>query len=791
MADPPVRVARLAYLHGPVSFSPAGTDDWALASLNRPLIAGDRVWTDAGGRDELQLGGVALRMDASTLLSILTLDDRALQVQLAQGSLNVRVRPGPAAGTVEVDTPNLALTIDQPGHYRVSVDPTGNTTAVRVDDGQAQATGQYQAYAINPGQDFQFTGPDLRNAQALDPRYRDAFDRWCADRDRRADRAISTRYVSPAMIGYEDLDDYGTWRTVPDYGHVWVPRSVPRGWAPYRDGHWAWIEPWGWTWIDDEPWGFAVTHYGRWANIDNGWAWVPEPANAMPVYAPALVVFAAAGLMLEQNHRRGPDVAWFPLAPHEAYRPPYQASPRYLSAINFNAGNTPPTSYRNRSVNGAVTAVPVNVFTRAQPVRGAAVSVPSARIAQAPIMVAPPVKAGRDSLASHITGGRRPAQALLTRPAMTRMQPAIAGASHGPQTQVKGTQAPQPVPNAGRPGAAAPPAAAIAPGAHGGGPRTVPAPPTPNEARGMHQQAGRPVPPGTVPAPTQALHEQGRGGPVPGQQARPGVPVPPGMTPTPAQQQREQAQGRGGPPTGHAQPGVPVPPRAVQERGVPQHQREGGPGSHAAAPAPSPSTPAQHGAAPNGREPQNQRGAVPRSQEAAQGERGATPSPRSTQSHPQPAPARIEPLAQPQQPHQQPHQAAPRPEPVQAPQPRPEPQHPHAQAQAPRPEPARVQAPTPPPQQPRPLSQEQRAEPPRPQPHQQEARPAPPPQAHQQEARPAPPPQAHPQEARPAPQPHQQGGGPAPQAQQHPPQGQPAHEGQPQRGHDDHKDEQH
>src|SRR4051812_10772319 len=108
-ADPPARVARLAYLRGPVSFSPAGTDDWALASLNRPLVAGDRLWADAGGRDELQLGGAAMRMDGSTLLSILTLDDRVLQVQLSQGTLNVRVRPGPAAGAIEIDTPNLAL----------------------------------------------------------------------------------------------------------------------------------------------------------------------------------------------------------------------------------------------------------------------------------------------------------------------------------------------------------------------------------------------------------------------------------------------------------------------------------------------------------------------------------------------------------------------------------------------------------------------------------------------------------------------------------------------------------
>jgi len=54
------------------------------------------------------------------------------------------------------------------------------------------------------------------------------------------------------------------------YGSVWYP-NVPPGWAPYREGHWAWVEPWGWTWVDDAPWGFAPFHYGRWVNAGGRW----------------------------------------------------------------------------------------------------------------------------------------------------------------------------------------------------------------------------------------------------------------------------------------------------------------------------------------------------------------------------------------------------------------------------------------------------------------------------------------------------------------------------------------
>lgn len=752
LADPPVRVARVAYTRGAVSFSPAGTDEWALASLNRPLVAGDRVWTEPAARDELQLGGVAVRMDGATLLSILTLDDRALQVQLPQGTLNVRVRPGPAAGTVEVDTPNLALTIDQPGHYRVSVDPSGNTTTVRVDDGQAQAFGQYQAYTINPGQDFRFIGPDLRNVQALDPRYRDDFDRWCAERDRRADRARAVRYVSPAMIGYEDLDDYGSWRMVPDYGNVWIPRSVPRGWAPYRDGHWAWIEPWGWTWIDDAPWGFAVTHYGRWAYIDRGWCWVPEPANAMPVYAPALVVFAAAGLFLEHDRRRGPDVAWFPLAPHEAYRPPYQASPRYLSAINFNAGNAPPATYRNRSVNGAVTAVPVNVFTRAQPVRGAGVAVPSARIAQAPVAVAPQVQAGRESVAGRMAGGHRPAQALLARPAMTRMRPAVAGAGQGPATQVQGSQAPQPVPNPGRQRGPGP---AIAPGPHGAGPQAMPtqiAPLPPGEGRNAHvppgQQHGRPVAPGAPPMPGQPPGEQGA--------AHRGPP-----TRSPEHQQGAAA----------APAGVPVPPHALHERGI--QQREATPGREAA--------------------PRSQE-TPPGRREAMQGQRGAAPHASAAAPHGEPVPAQAAPIREAPRPEAAHAQLAP---------PRSESARPHAQP-APRPEPAQVQIPVqrsetprsqPPRQeqphpQPAPRQEQSRPQPtprqeqPRPQPTPRQEQPRPQPAPHQEPPRPRPP---EPRPEPPHPQPPQRPAEAHPAPQQHQPQQ--AREGQ--HGHGEQKDEKH
>lgn len=742
LADPPVRVARLAYLHGPISFSPAGTDDWALASLNRPLIAGDRLWTDRGGRDELQLGGAALRMDDNTLLSILTLDDRVLQVQLSQGSLIVRVRPGPAAGTVEVDTPNMALTIDQPGHYRVDVDAAGATT-VRVDDGQAQATGQYQAWTINPGQYARFTGPDLRNFQSLDPRYRDDFDRWAAARDQRADRALAARYVSPATIGYDDLDDYGTWRTVPTYGHVWIPRGVSRGWAPYRDGHWAWIEPWGWTWIDDAPWGFAVTHYGRWANLGNDWAWVPEPANAMPVYAPALVAFA--GVTLARTARE-PAVAWFPLAPREPYRPPYQASPRYVSAINYNITNVTNIVYANRQVRGAVTAVPASAFTRAQPVRRMAFAIPQERIVQATVIPAPQVQARRESIASRLSGGHRPAPALLARPAMTHLRPAIA---HAP-TQPAAAVGPQHQDDRrDRAMSHGQPPATFVHGPHAAARQNlppVPAPGLPNGGAVQPRMAGVPAPHPDIEAERRALQAMH-------QPPQRGMEVPRPLQAQGAGVRHEAPQPwarHGQPPHAdeqHAGPPAALPQQMPPQFATPQRGPHGAPPYQqqrpqaAAQPAPQRPMPAP----PRGQERHGQ--AMPGAEQSQLQQQRPQPAPmrplheqgRGNAQHAQPAPRAEPPHIEPPHP-QMPHAAEPpRPQPQHAaPAPRPEPPHPQMQHTA---APPHAEPPHPQPQHAPPAP---RPEPPHPQPQQA------PPASHAQPPQPphpAAPPSAHGPEA--------------------------------------------
>jgi len=405
--DPPARVAYLNHGEGAISYSPAGEDYWLDVVYNRPLIRGDRLWTDRNARAELHVGGALLRMAAETSLEILELDDRIAQLLVTEGTLALTVRRLQRGEVYEIATPNLAFNIDRVGRYRIDVDPRRDETTNVVWEGAGEAWGDGTVFPLRAGEAVRFFGADLRDYRVYGLPRTDAFDRYCMDRDDRLERSASLRHVDYELIGFSRLDDYGSWRSERDYGYVWFPTRVERGWAPYRDGHWVWQEPWGWTWIDHAPWGFAPSHYGRWVHVSGRWGWVPGPRHLRPVYAPALVVFIGGnnfGLSITSGHR-GP-VGWFPLGYREVYVPGYHASRDYFHRVNvhntvihnttiinnhyhhYSRGsiNITQVNHANRGVRDAVTVVPGDVFVQARPVRQAALSVDSRQLARGEAM---------------------------------------------------------------------------------------------------------------------------------------------------------------------------------------------------------------------------------------------------------------------------------------------------------------------------------------------------------------------------------------------------------------------
>ncbi len=449
-ADPPSRVARIGYLGGMVSFSPAGENDWVRAVINRPLTTGDRLWTDAGARAEIQVGGAVIRMNADTGVSVLNLDDRITQLQLMQGTLNVRVRRFAPNQVFEVDTPNLAFTLRQPGEYRITVDPSGDTTDVIVRKGQGEVYGEGAAYVVDSRQSYRFSGTGLGEYRYVDAPRLDEFDRWASDRDRGYENSVSARYVSQDVVGYQDLDANGTWRVDANYGNVWVPNRVVAGWAPYRDGHWAWIDPWGWTWVDDAPWGFAVSHYGRWANLRGTWGWVPGPVRSQAYYAPALVAFVGgSNFQLSISSGNVGGVAWFPLGPREVYRPSYPVSRGYFERVNvsntvvnttvvnnyYNNTNVTNVVYVNRQVPGAVVAVPTTAFVQSQPVAKSAVRVSREVVERVPVAFVAPVVPTERSVRGAAAQGDRPPSRVFERSAVARTAPPPAAVGFAAQQQ--------------------------------------------------------------------------------------------------------------------------------------------------------------------------------------------------------------------------------------------------------------------------------------------------------------------------------------------------------------------
>jgi hypothetical protein len=577
--DPPSRVGRLSFLTGSVSFRPGTVDDWTAATINYPLHTGDHLWTDADARAEVTVGSSAIRLASGTAFGVLALDDHTTQLRVSQGSLSVRLRNLSEDDSFEIDTPAGAVSLLRPGTYRVDVDSTGDTTDVTVRHGEAEVTVAGSAFAVRAEQEAIVAGRDAPSYDIHDARRPDDWDDWCATRDRRRDESRSARYVSRELIGYEDLDDAGEWRSAPEYGSVWVPRTVVVGWAPYRYGHWGWVEPWGWTWIDDAPWGFAPFHYGRWVYWDGGWAWVPGRVVARPVYAPALVAFVGGrNWSVAIGIGGGGGVAWFPLAPDEPYVPAYRVSQTYVRNVNvtnvnitnINVTNVNVTNitYRNRAEPGAVTVVSQETFAHARPVGAGVIAVPRERLAEGRVVGAAAVAPGRQSVLAQPEGVvvRRPPEVLVTRAVVVRQAPPPAPVPFGvrqaalrahpgrpvDETTLGTLRASMPVAHAPplvRP--ALPPATAQRPTpilrpARDGLPAPRPLPPsapvpTPDRAPPAARAAERPAPserPGRAVAPPVPSERPGRAAPQPPPSERPGRAVAP---PVPSERPRRAA----------------------------------------------------------------------------------------------------------------------------------------------------------------------------------------------------------------------------------------------------------
>lgn len=619
--DPPERVARLSALVGSVSFQTAGSDSWSQPALNYTVTSGDRLYAARGGRAELDIGGSAVRLGDAADVTVTNLSDHFTQLGVASGEVRTSIYRWNPSDSFELDTPNGTLLPLSAGSYRVTVNPDADVTTVAVERGTLEVTGPGLSRTLRGGQVVQLSGSNPVAMTILSSAADDDFERWALARDPRFGR--SAQYVSQDMPGWEDLDQYGTWYPDPTNGPVWYPTAVAADWVPYREGHWAWVDPWGWTWVDDAPWGFAPFHYGRWAHLQRGWAWLPGPVVQRPVFAPALVVFVDGSSFADRNR---PGVqAWFPLGPREPYFPWYHHSDAYLRQVNAtNLRNVPDIDrvihvrdvdqirWQNRTV--ATTAVREETLRN-----GGAVSrdviqlrpeqVAAARVAPHPSVnpeprlvaggppaprpptIARPVmvagsaaqRRGRMEAPTSPLYGRAPQPSATPQPPTTRTAtvppaaPPPIGATR-PTVEPPRVRAPTPTP---------PPRAAVQAPAAGEvvpvkppppaarpiitrNPPPPPPPPAAAQQRAMQAHPGRPLEPQQV----EAIRAGRSAGPardaeVPPHPVKPAAPTPPARGQSavpPARGQPAAPPARGQPPTRPPEPAHPLPPKPPDKK---------------------------------------------------------------------------------------------------------------------------------------------------------------------------------------------------------------------------------
>jgi hypothetical protein len=474
LADPPGRVGRIAQTDGNVWLFDDDQGEWVQARRNRPVQEGDRLSAEQGGRAEVQIGSATLRLDGGTDVEFTQMDDTRVRMRVHGGSVALRVRGGDSAREFALVTNEGRYEPLRPGHYRVDVreqSSLGETLA-----GAMRFEARDSVLDLGDGQRAEFWQERGTTHYAWGSPLNDRFGDWVAREDRE-DARERNRYVSNEMTGAEDLDRNGRWDRHPEYGAVWYPSVVVAGWAPYRYGQWVHTRRYGWTWVDDAPWGFAPFHYGRWVSYGGRWGWCPGQYVARPVYAPALVAWFGGPHVSVGINIGGPAVGWVPLAPREIYYPGYQVSPRYVQQVNithvhYHGPNpryerpvpTGPIMYTNQGVAGGVTVVPQGVMNSRQPISNrVAVAVDAPTVArwqaEAPRVVAGPSGAPAARVAAYVPpapptsrvvaapGGAAPTAAAPVVPAApgaVRPTPWQGGAARAAgATQADGGQAPR------------------------------------------------------------------------------------------------------------------------------------------------------------------------------------------------------------------------------------------------------------------------------------------------------------------------------------------------------------
>ena len=316
------RVARISFTAGDARIRRSASDEWETVTLNLPVVEGDEIVTESGARVEVQLAkDQHLRIAENSSFKMAIYSDEGVAVSIATGTLHIRLRSFDKDKTFfEVDAPKTTIAIQSAGSYRIDSGAV-STPDVRVAafSGEARIYTETSGFTLKNGRRARLfiDGPaqgewDIGDAMAV----MDGLDRWSSERDEAIALQLAAshydKYYDDDIYGADDLNDNGQWIHTREYGYVWRPFSSAvqayADWSPYRYGHWRWLPTFGWTWVNDEPWGWATYHHGRWFYHNGYWHWSPygyyRPSRSW--WRPALVA-----ITIVRNN-----ICWYPLGYH-------------------------------------------------------------------------------------------------------------------------------------------------------------------------------------------------------------------------------------------------------------------------------------------------------------------------------------------------------------------------------------------------------------------------------------------------------------------------------------------
>ncbi|HEY4678623.1 MAG TPA: DUF6600 domain-containing protein [Candidatus Angelobacter sp.] len=281
--DSQARIVRISYVEGDVRLD--NGHGYESATMNVPLTERDWLQTGSDGWAEVQLeDGSLIRLAPNTVIAFTQLARASsgatlTTVDLDQGEAEFKVtKHDDGEFNVTVKKSTIALT--RSGSFRITstnADPLevavwkGEVGVNDTDNGGEVAVKKNETFVLDPNDVARY---------ALDKGVdSDDLDQWSTQRDEALSTYASSggRYIqSPYQYGASDLNYYGQYYDVPEYGNVWQPNNVGLGWDPFSNGYWSYSPGFGYTWVSSYPWGWMPYRYGRWVFVNGrGWCWAP------------------------------------------------------------------------------------------------------------------------------------------------------------------------------------------------------------------------------------------------------------------------------------------------------------------------------------------------------------------------------------------------------------------------------------------------------------------------------------------------------------------------------------